>query len=345
MIPVTVLMAVYNGEKHLRCAIDSVLQQSFQQYELLIIDDASTDRTATILSSYEESDKRVRVLRNESNIGLTRSLNRGLEKSQGKYIARLDADDLCYPARLSTQVEYLESHPECTVLASQADLIDDKGSDLGRARLVFSSEKIVAQLFIYNPIVHSTVMFRADRIKTLGGYDASLPRAQDYNLWFKVIGAKHKIETLNNPLVAHRMHSHRVTINEPEVMEDCRVKILKAAFKDILGISVSDQLITYIEQLRETKNHEDVEPCNNALQQFRSLAIAFKRQFGGFPEAVAHYLTFVNKMTQLHRHSDDRDIAIAYATGRSITFCLFLLFRRKAGRVLNKTYTFFGVAQ
>lgn len=345
MTPVTVLMAVHNGERYLGSAVGSILQQSFQQYELLIIDDASTDNTPSVLLSYEERDKRIRVLRNETNIGLTRSLNRGLAVSQGKYIARLDADDQCYPARLAVEVEYLENHPECTVLASQADLIDEDGNRLGHARRVFSSETIVAQLFIYNPIVHSTVMFRADRIKALGGYDESLTRAQDYDLWFRVIGAKQKIETLNDSLVAHRMHNYRVTINEPEAMEHCRVKTLKTAIADILGISVHNQFITYIERLRESENHDNIRPYDNALSQLRLLAIAFKKKFGGSPEAVNHYLNFINKMTQLHCHSDYRDIAVAYTTGSSIAFCLYLLFRRNAGRVFNKLCASFGILQ
>jgi glycosyltransferase involved in cell wall biosynthesis len=127
---VTVLLCVWNGEPHLKAAVDSILAQTFHDFEFLIIDDASTDGTPKFLASL--TDPRVRVVRNETNLGLTRSLNRGLKLARGELIARQDADDWSTPDRLELQLPFLRANPPVVAVGAQAQLIDGNGGDLGR---------------------------------------------------------------------------------------------------------------------------------------------------------------------------------------------------------------------
>ena len=127
---VSVVMAVYNGEQYLQEAIESILSQTFSDFEFIIVDDASTDCTPEIVQNYAKYDKRIRLMRNKRNLGLTKSLNRGLNVSQGIYIARQDADDLSLPKRLELQVHFLDDHIEIGALGAGVEIVDEKGSSL-----------------------------------------------------------------------------------------------------------------------------------------------------------------------------------------------------------------------
>ncbi|MBI3090376.1 MAG: glycosyltransferase family 2 protein [Candidatus Tectomicrobia bacterium] len=199
---VTVLMCVYNGEAHLAAAIESVLAQTWREFEFLIINDASTDGSRQVCASYH--DPRIRLIDNERNLGLTRSLNRGLALAMGTYLARLDADDVSAPQRLERQISYFQAHPRCALLFTgfrkstgylgipPADAVEQ------RWRMLFD-----------NPMGHSTVMFRREVIlNALGGYDESFPVAQDYALWTRALERGLVIGALPEVLV-HLEHHER----------------------------------------------------------------------------------------------------------------------------------------
>jgi len=181
---VTVLMPVYNGERYLREAIESILRQTFTDFEFLIIDDGSTDGSAATVKGY--NDGRIRLVENEQNIGLTRSLNRGLHLARGEYIARMDADDISLPERLAEQARHLDQHPEVAVATSGWELIDECGQSLARHSHPLSSEEIYYFLTFFNCVHHSSVLFRKDFVMRLGGYDEAVKYSQDYDLWLKV---------------------------------------------------------------------------------------------------------------------------------------------------------------
>ena len=162
MPKVTVLMSVYNGEKHLREAIDSILNQTFGDFEFLIINDGSTDRTADILQSYQDS--RIKIIHNEKNIGLTKSLNKGLKLAKGEYLARMDADDISYPNRLEVQYEYMEKNPNVGIVGSWNDVIDDIGNTIGFWKCNYSSEEIYYILNFRNCLTHCSVLFKKELV-------------------------------------------------------------------------------------------------------------------------------------------------------------------------------------
>jgi len=131
---VSVLMSVYNSERHLRQSIQSVLDQSFADFEFVIVEDGSEDSSPRILSEFARQDARIVLIKNETNRGLAASLNRGLERAQGKYVARQDADDISLPNRLELQSAYLETHPEIGILGSACTIIDEEEKNLGVTR-------------------------------------------------------------------------------------------------------------------------------------------------------------------------------------------------------------------
>jgi glycosyltransferase involved in cell wall biosynthesis len=181
---VTVLMAVRDGERTVGEAVESILRQTFTDFEFLVVDDASTDGTAAVLASFR--DERLTVLENERPQGLTRSLNRGLSRARGNYIARQDADDRSAPERLARQVDVLDAQPDVALVGTWYRKIDESGRVLGSQRLPTSSTELRWDLIFYSPFVHSSVMIRSAALEAVGNYDESLVYAQDYDLWCRL---------------------------------------------------------------------------------------------------------------------------------------------------------------
>ena len=195
---ISVLMSVYNGERYLREAVDSILAQTFEDFEFIIIDDGSTDSTRAILESYD--DPRIVIMHHE-NIGLTKSLNRGLAMARGELIARMDADDVSKPERFEKQVEFMEAHPEVGVLGIVSNVIDEDGKMLYRWKLPVTHRAIMGRMLSGNPMVHSSLIFRAPLLKSLGGYNEEMELAQDYELLLRLTEVA---ELSNLPECLHR---------------------------------------------------------------------------------------------------------------------------------------------
>jgi glycosyltransferase involved in cell wall biosynthesis len=181
---VSVVMAVYNGARYVRQAIDSILDQTFAGFELVIVDDGSTDETPHILHSYQ--DTRLVLVKNEQNLGLARSLNRGIQVSQAKYIARQDADDISYPQRLETQVAVLDAHPEIGAVGTGAKWVDDNSRMLQVWPPPSDNAEIQQTLLRYCCLIHGSTMYRRCAVEELGGYDIAMRTGQDYDLWLRM---------------------------------------------------------------------------------------------------------------------------------------------------------------
>lgn len=186
MPKVSVLMSVYNGELYLREAVESILEQTFRDFEFIIVDDGSADNTSQILKAYAVQDSRIVLIRNEENIGLDQSLNKGLKLVQGEYVARQDADDVSLSSRLRLQTCFLDSHPEIGVLGTSVEGIDERGTSLGQDRIPIDHESLHACLLVNNCLHHSSVMIRRSLIQELGGYDERMRYVEDYDLWWRV---------------------------------------------------------------------------------------------------------------------------------------------------------------
>ena len=200
----SVLLPVWNGERYLAAAIASVLAQTFADFELIVVDDGSSDGSLAIARGIR--DPRVRCLANEKNLGVTRSLARAIGEARGVYLARMDADDLCAPDRFARQVAHLDTHPRVALVASRVRRIDAHGREIGTFDTPLDGDTLRRRLRLGNCIVHGSVMLRADAVRAVGGYDTAMERAEDYDLWLR-LAERHEIAALPETLYLWRDHA------------------------------------------------------------------------------------------------------------------------------------------
>jgi len=258
---VTVFMAVYNGERFIAEAIDSVLAQTFTNFELLIINDGSGDRSEEIIKSY--TDSRIRYITTNSNLGLYKTRNLGLQEAKGDYFATLDCDDVAYPTRLQTQVFFLEAHSTFAVVGCKADLIDDKSCLLGTLSVPLGSPGFLRAMMLFsNVFINSSTMIRTEVLKAVK-YMPGFEPAEDYDAYQR-ISDKHNVLNLDLALIAYRSHgmntsSHKITqrlTSERNIIDRQLVK---------LGISATQAELT----LHHCFIHRDFKKKNISFCQAR----------------------------------------------------------------------------
>ena len=212
--PLTVLMSVYNGEAYLAAAIESILRQTFTDFDFLIIDDASTDKSSIILEKFAKQDTRIKILTNQQNYGLAYSLRRGVEAAKTPWIARMDADDLAICDRLTKQMNYIKEHPEIDIIGSYALDINDNGEVLGTRKVPLDHENIY-RLIWTNPLIHPTVLFRRSAIIKIGSYYCKTRQRipEDYHLWFRACAAGLQFANLPEPLIYYRFSQENFVRN------------------------------------------------------------------------------------------------------------------------------------
>lgn len=206
---VTVIMSVYNEIKYVEKTIESVLNQTYRKFEFIIIVDTTDENIIDIIREYEH-DHRIRIVYNEKNIGLTKSLNIGIEKAKGFYIARVDADDICCLERLEKQVKHMQENPNLALIGSEAIKIDENGNVIGRLKCLRKYRLIKNIIFLKNCFIHPSVMYKKDAIKEVGGYDENIRFGQDHNLWMRLTLA-YECENIQEPLIYYRIHPNSVT--------------------------------------------------------------------------------------------------------------------------------------
>lgn len=232
---ITVFMAVYNGSSYIAEAIESVLTQTFGDFELLIINDGSTDNSKEIINRYQ--DKRIRLIENKTNQGLRNTRHRGLMEARGKLFAILDSDDVAFPNRLEIQYEYMAQNPEIALCGSKAIFINSSNTPIGSS-ISYSGNKNVLMLF-ENALINSSIIIRTDiaRVVGYGDYEYS----EDYDLALR-IAEKHKIEILEIPLVKYRYHEDNISLRRMDLMRESEKAIIKD-MHERLGIKTTARLI------------------------------------------------------------------------------------------------------
>jgi glycosyltransferase involved in cell wall biosynthesis len=206
---VTVLLPVYNAERFVAKSIESILKQSFEDFELLIINDGSSDNSMSVISSID--DKRIRIVENEKNLTLIPTLNKGIRLARGKYIARMDSDDIAHPDRLKLQINFLEKNPEVGLLGSSTRFVDQ---NLNELYLKYSPETHVQnkwKMLYATSFMHPTVIFRKDAVMEVSGYSSIYPHCEDYELWTRLSEVT-KVHQLPNILVNVRKHDQNVSL-------------------------------------------------------------------------------------------------------------------------------------
>tara|TARA_Y100000590_G_scaffold425406_1_gene533359 strand:- start:644 stop:1474 length:831 start_codon:yes stop_codon:yes gene_type:complete len=208
---VSVVMSIYNGENFLNKSLQSVFEQTYQDYEIVVIDDGSTDKTSFILDNLLNNHRIDLLIRNKSNIGLTKSLNIGVSMSKGCLIARQDVDDISYKNRLLEQTKFIKDYDLIGGLAATVYENDEK-------KIIFKkrndSKNIMEMVFLENPFVHSSVMFRKEVFDSLGGYNEDFTVSQDFELWmrFAEVG---RIGKMNTVIVERMVHNNMISRRIP----------------------------------------------------------------------------------------------------------------------------------
>jgi glycosyltransferase involved in cell wall biosynthesis len=203
-------MAVHNAEVHLAAALESICRQSLSEWQLIAVDDASTDGTAAMLDDLAQADSRVVVIHREVNQGQAACLNIGWKRADSELIARMDGDDICRPDRLDRQVEYMETHATIDVLGTGAVLIDEFGARLQTVTRPGEHADIVRRMYKEVPFLHPSVVIRRRFLDALGGYAPYLRRAQDLDLWLR----GYRLFTFHNlaePLIEYRIPTRPTT--------------------------------------------------------------------------------------------------------------------------------------
>jgi glycosyltransferase involved in cell wall biosynthesis len=218
---VSVVMSVYNGERHLTSAIDSILNQTFTDFEFIIIDDGSSDASRELILSHD--DPRIRLIDNDSNIGLPSSLNKGIKASRGTYIARMDQDDHSHPSRFELEIGVFESDPEVSLVCSEqltiyegaydADAFSKLGMDDCKTRII--DQEVLKQ---GNCIPHGSVLFRKQDIVAMGSYDCFFDACEDYELWMRLCH-QHKLVQIDKPLFIRNVQLGGFSIKNIERQE------------------------------------------------------------------------------------------------------------------------------
>lgn len=232
MPKISVVMPVYNGEKYIKEAIDSILSQTFPDFEFIIINDCSTDNTESIIKSY--NDSRIRYIKNEKNLGVAESLNKGLDVAKGEYITRMDADDISLPERFEKQISFMDRHKN---IAVSGCAIERFGAIGGKAYNEYSKEKIRIGFLFRSCIFHPTVMMRRSVMEIENyRYDVHFDKVEDYELWTRIL-PKYDICSIKSVLLKYRVHSGQVTQNYSQMHKKLLLE-LKKKFLLYIGIDV-----------------------------------------------------------------------------------------------------------
>lgn len=250
-------MSVHNGEKYLRLAIDSILNQTFGDFEFIIVNDGSTDRSMEILNSY--SDSRIRLICNESNIGLTDALNEGVKVARGTYIARMDCDDISLPERLARQVVFMDSFPQVGVCGTWARDIDCAGKIIAD-RQRRTGKSLEYYYWIPSPVIHPSVMIRSDLIRRLR-YDSTVRYVEDFDLWLRTVKAGYRLHNLDEYLFLYRVHPESISASNLETQ-------LYRSYESFCR-HVTSQKISYEEYLSFYRGQYELNPLRRAIILFK----------------------------------------------------------------------------
>lgn len=242
----SILMPVFNGARYLKYAIESLLAQTFTDFELVVVDDGSTDNSTEILASF--SDPRIRVLRNDCNRGIVYSRNRALAEAQGRYIAPFDADDVAHPRKFELQIRFLEEHPDYGMVGSWAYHIDEEGKLLKtRWRLTARPETIPAIQLFRAYFIQSAVVYRREAMPE-GGYAMGFEIGEDYRMYFEV-AKKYKTVNLPEYLLFYRIHGESIQHRRPDLLAACEPKLYRYIYES-LEIDITPERYRVLQQLK-----------------------------------------------------------------------------------------------
>lgn len=256
---VTILLPAYNAALYLRDSLDSIMRQAFKDFDVLLIDDGSMDDTSKIAIEYSNIDRRIKYYKNEKNIGLIKTLNKGLSLAKGEYIVRMDADDIMFDDRLYKQVKYMDSNPECFVCGGQMEYI---GGLTGMAPILPQKYEDLLYLSLINcPLYHPTTIIRNSAIKQFGlKYNDSYKHAEDYKFWSDIIFSyPNSIANIKDVVLFYRISNNQITAKYSDE-QDLISKIVRRE-------NVQHVLVPYGIKLPEVVNCEIIEKVSSLIRK------------------------------------------------------------------------------
>lgn len=213
---ISVVMPAHNAQKYISGAIESILNQTFKNFELIIINDSSTDKTLTIVKSFSKKDSRIRIVNNDTRLNIARTLNKGISLAKSNIIARMDADDIAFPNRLELQYKLINSSKNIAVVGANIAIMNTVGKQIAIRKYPNSTGELKKCLFRYSPFAHPIVMFRKDMFEEVGGYNPKYSPTEDLDLWFR-LGSMYKFKSISEPLLKYRIYerssSHKAIKN------------------------------------------------------------------------------------------------------------------------------------
>jgi glycosyltransferase involved in cell wall biosynthesis len=230
---ITIFTPNYNKSKFLPETIESVLNQTYTNFEYIIVDDCSTDNSWEIIQSYVTKDNRIKAYRNELNCAIVETRNRGLNRSSddAKYFAIIDSDDVASPDRIQYQVEFLEENPEYGLVGSDSIIIDENSQKIGYRTYPHTDAEIRKKIVRFNPFTQSSITIRKEVVREIGPYDEQWKVCQDYDYWLRV-GKDWKLRNLEDPLIKYRLSSSQVKITHLKETVQNTYRIQKKAIKE-----------------------------------------------------------------------------------------------------------------
>lgn len=295
---VSVLMAVYNGEAYLEEALDSLLGQTWRDFELVVVEDGSTDGTPDILQRYARADGRIVMVENPKNLGLVKSLNRGLAVCRGEYVARADADDVALPERLERQVRFLDERGEVGLLACAFYRMDAEGRVLKAMHPPTDDRFIRLRQLFMSSFVHSGVMFRRELVASVGGYDENCVHMEDVDLWARL--REHtRMANLAEPLVYYRVHTQSIMQTRDAAARERSLGVPRRLQSAYLGRPVEREASAAMTELYQGFQRLDAATIELGLRGLKEIARQVRAQ-----EDAATRMYFRREVAQaLHRQA------------------------------------------
>lgn len=308
---ISVITPIYNREKYLPECINSILSQSYKNFEFILIDDKSTDGTSEIIKYYASRDSRIIVLENDKNIGATASFNRGLAISKGKYVARMDSDDISFPTRLQKQICIFQLWSNLDVLGTGAILIDRDGNIIGKKQFPSTNQEIKEILNSGVPVFDPSVMIKSNVLKESGGFDERLAPADDYHLWLTLFKKKKIIANIQEYLIKYRIHDNNLSkLSSKEQLE-----------KSFLALKIYKSVSSSDEFLKRSSTKE--------LTNFEKLAALYLSQqnpeIKDLKKILNEYFISKKNISQINRKKILTIIKIFFLRKKFIIFFYYLL--------------------
>lgn len=246
---VSVILPVFNASPYLEEAVVSILRQTYDNFELIIVDDCSTDGSTKLAEAIAKRDKRIKFLKNKTNQKLSKTLNKAITEASGKYIARMDADDISLPDRLALQVAHMEKHPSVGIIGGSMEIINEKGTVIGQRHYPITDKEIRKKMFWYSPYSHPLIMIRKSVLDRIGLYEHHYNPAEDYDLYFR-IGTVSQFANLPQTLLRYRIIPKSMTTGSTKKMEEKTIEIReKYAKSSSYSMGFSESLYNYLHKL------------------------------------------------------------------------------------------------